>query len=173
MAFCQGRNQNLPWISHRAIMSLTLHSTLVLVFVHPLGGVLQKPGSAHCSSIPSYICVQLGNQRGAPLAYILLKRTLNPSTPTPPPHGPPEHPCIHIQLKAHCPQGKSETLAHIHVRCVANAPRQVVGSGCGNYILQNYESILEGGFLGSLLKDLQKTKKKIICRKQFEDMQTE
>lgn len=144
--------------------------------MHPLGGVLQYPGWALCSStsgsIPSYIRVQLGNKRGAPLAYILLRRTLK--TLPPPPHEPPEHPRIHIQQKAHCLQGKSETLAHIHVRCVATAPHQVVGSGCGNYILRSYETILEGGFLGSLLKDLQKTKKKkIICRKQFEDMQTE
>lgn len=66
--------------------------------MHPLGGVLQYPGWALCSStsgsIPSYIRVQLGNKRGAPLAYILLRRilkTLPPTSRTPrtPPHSHP------------------------------------------------------------------------------------
>lgn len=68
-------------------LSITLNTFVpVLVLVHPLGGVLQYPGWALCSStsgsIPSYIRVQLGNKRGAPLAYILLRRTLK----TLPPH---------------------------------------------------------------------------------------
>ena len=169
------KNLNSPWISHRAIMSLALHSTLLFLFLCT-HWVLQYPGWAFCSSIsgniPSYICVQLGNQRGAPLAYILLKRTLKnlPPTSRTPRTLPHSHPA-----KGTLPSGKVWNLsAHSCPLC-----RHRSSPSCWLRLWKLHSAKLwdysRRGIFRVIIKGFaeKKKKKKIICRKQFEDMQTE
>lgn len=73
-------------------VSITLR-TCPSLCVDPLGSVLHSALCSSTSSIPLYIWLQLGNQWGAPLPYILVKST--PKLP----HEPLEDHCIHIQRR--------------------------------------------------------------------------